>query len=437
MRYAEEAIRNFLQSNFMDPAQIDPDAVAADFKDEMEKGLAGEKSSLAMFPTYIRPQCALPESRRVVVLDAGGTNLRAASVIFSGGKPVIEDLSFYPMPGSRGEVTRGEFYSALADCLEPLADKSDRIGFCFSYPADISPGRDGRLTALSKEVRVTGLVGDYIGDGLKKALERRGHPGKTVVMLNDTVATMLGGAAVNANRVFEGCIGFILGTGTNLCYTEDSSRIKKLRSPFFGPMLINTESGGFSRLPRGRVDRAFDATTARPGEQLLEKMTSGAYQGGLFRELFFSALREGIFSRRPEGGFELPEITSKDLDYFLFFPYSGDTLLERSFAALGFEVAESDRKLIYCLIDAVIGRAALLAAATFAAVMKKTGVGENPLKPVLIVADGSTFYKSKLFRDRLNFYVRQYLNGKKGLYCEFAKAENANLIGAAAAGLQI
>jgi hexokinase len=74
--------------------------------------------------------------------------------------------------------------------------------------------------------------------------------------------------------------------------------------------------------------------------------------------------------------------------------------------------------------------------ANISAVMSKTGAGTNPCRPVCVTADGSTFYKSKMFRDKLSYYVKTYMNDKKGQYCEFVKAENGNLVGTAAAGLQ-
>lgn len=80
-------------------------------------------------------------------------------------------------------------------------------------------------------------------------------------------------------------------------------------------------------------------------------------------------------------------------------------------------------------------RAARLVAFNLAAVMLKTGKGTNPCRPVCVAMDGSTYYKSKLCKEKLGAYVKEFLNEQLGLYCEFVKAENANLIGAAMAAL--
>ena len=99
------------------------------------------------------------------------------------------------------------------------------------------------------------------------------------------------------------------------------------------------------------------------------------------------------------------------------------------------EQTRTDRYTLYAIIDIIIERAAKLVAINLTVAVTKSGKGQDPLFPVLVAADGSTFYKSKLFRGKLDTYLVKYLNGERGLYCEFVKAENANLVGSAIAGL--
>jgi hypothetical protein len=81
------------------------------------------------------------------------------------------------------------------------------------------------------------------------------------------------------------------------------------------------------------------------------------------------------------------------------------------------------------------GQVSRRTAVTLAAVMLKTGKGKNPLKPVLISAEGSTFYKSKLFRPKLERYTAELMNDQFGIYCDYVKAENATLVGTALAAI--
>ena len=56
--------------------------------------------------------------------------------------PVISDFHKSRMPGIEREVSASEFFSVIADETERLIDLSDRIGFCFSYAAEILPDHD-------------------------------------------------------------------------------------------------------------------------------------------------------------------------------------------------------------------------------------------------------------------------------------------------------
>ena len=47
------------------------------------------------------------------------------------------------------KLTEKEFFEQIADNLEHLKNKSDRIGFCFSYPMTIKENGDGILLGFS------------------------------------------------------------------------------------------------------------------------------------------------------------------------------------------------------------------------------------------------------------------------------------------------
>jgi hexokinase len=341
------------------------------------------------------------------------------------------------MPGSNGEISREEFFDTIVECLEPVIDKSDRIGFCFSYPTEMLPNGDGKLIRFTKEVSVRDMTGVEIGSYLAKTINvRRNALLKKVVLLNDTVATLLGGKAAVPDRRFDGYIGFILGTGTNTCYIEQNKNILKASSLSpEGFTIVNMESGGYDKAPRGIIDEAFDRSTADPGNQQFEKMISGAYQGNLILEIIRTAIGEGLFSK----GFEdqmksIHDISSQEINDFCLYPYSDENKLSKIVHNKRVE-SESDRLIIYQIIDAFFERAAKLVAINLASIMLKTGTGKNPCLPVCVAVEGTTFYKSKLFKGKLDYYVKKYLNDKLGIYCEFVKADNATLSGTAIAGL--
>lgn len=433
-------VKAFLAKYHMDYERINLDDVCDSFVKAMSDGLEGRPSSLAMLPTYIRMDNHVPLNEKVIVIDAGGTNLRIALVWFDdNSKPVIDSLSLYKMPGSETPVSREKFYTIIAGYLKPYLQKSKKIGFCFSYPAQIQSNRDGRVLALSKELIVQGIEGEMIGEGLLNTIRSMGYPEeRKIVILNDTVACLLSGVFANANRVFDSYIGLIVGTGTNTCYVEKTSAVKKVSIDTPDTtMLINIESGGYGEAPRGQIDSEVDSKTKNPGFDKFEKMISGQYQGMMLSTVLIHAIEDGLFSHQiPASKIKTIYIGAKDLDEFLYYPYDNNRNLLRFLALNGIKATERDRLVLYHLIDELIERISIFLIANISAIMSKTGTGTNPCRPVCVTADGSTFYKSKMLRDKLAYHIKTYLNEKKGRYCEFAKAESGNLVGTAVAGLQ-
>jgi len=145
---------------------------------DMENGLKGNPSSLPMIPAYISPVSKITPGKTVIALDAGGTNLRSALVKFDdSGKAVTENNFKAPMPGTNGNISADAFFDEIADVTAPLiegaADRIEGIGFCFSYPMEITKEADGILMAFSKEVDAPDVIGKAIGEGLRSALARR------------------------------------------------------------------------------------------------------------------------------------------------------------------------------------------------------------------------------------------------------------------------
>ena len=435
MQVLRDKVRDFLRKYGMDAEGVDLEKNCSLFINEMKNGLEGT-GSLLMIPTYIGMDNEIPLNEPIISIDAGGTNFRVAVIHFDENKKLVtEDFKNYPMPGSKGEITKDEFFETMADYIQPVLHKSRKISFCFSYPTEILPDKDGRLIMFSKEVKVSDVEGELLGKNLIKVFEKRGFTdARSIIVLNDTVATLLAGKAAAPDRVFDGYIGFILGTGTNICYAEKCENIAKIPelAAKEGSILINTESGVYDKVPRGQIDIEFDNDTVNPGDHVFEKTVSGAYQGGLILAVIKKAADEGLFSAEAAKALKsIKELASKEIDDFLYYPY-GENVLSSCFVKSD---SNDDRAVMFLLIDNIFDRIAKFVAFSLTAVIEKTGKGKDPLKPVCITADGSTFYKSKLFRGKLDYYIKTYTNDKKGIYCEFVKVDNGTLTGTAIAGL--
>lgn len=406
----KKSISDFLMDSGMHPAQVNMDECSSALVSEMRAGLAGENSSLMMIPTYFSAEDPIERGGKVIALDAGGTNFRAALVELGESSVSILRSDVFPMPGSRGAITRGEFLDEVCSRIEPLLSEADRIGFCFSFPAEITPERDGRLVGFNKEVVVEDSAGMMVCAEISRRLEQRGAKRPAAfVLLNDTIAAMLGGM-VSARA--GDTIGFILGTGTNCCYSESGSNIKKLDCPS-GSMVINMEAGGFAKLRRGRFDKELDAQTANPGDHIYEKMVSGAYLGKLILLTLQEAARRGLIPAAEEL-FARNELDLVEVSAFL----------EKRKGGVAAEAAAS-----ICL--ALIERAAKLSVSVLAGIMRQTGAGKD--LPATIAVEGSVFLKAFSFREFFDKYAHEYLTRKLGRSYSVLTLDNMTLAGCAAA----
>ena len=403
----------FLREHKLRAVDINMQNIIDLFTLDMINGLAGKESTLRMITTYIEADNQFLTGVPVVAVDAGGTNFRSALVQFNNkGKLEITNLVNARMPGLEGEITKDEFFNVIAGYVKSNAELADRIGFCFSYPTEILPDRDGRLLQFCKEVQAPEVVGTLIG---KNLLETLGMEEKQIVLLNDTVATLLAGKSASFGRLYDS-------------FNRNIVKVKNLDPA--KSQIINIESGNFRKVPQSDLDIIFDNTTVNPGDYKFEKMFAGGYFGGLSLSILKSAAKEGVLTSGTGSKIlELDDLSSEDLNNFVLKPVAGRGPL---FSCITDKTDEiSCIEIIECLID----RAAKLVAANMAAVILKTGKGISAEKPILITIEGTTFYKLHKLRSLFEKYLSDYLSGKRQRFYEFTEVKQSSLVGAALAAL--
>jgi hexokinase len=425
----------------------DPVSLMRDVLNHMERGLKGQSSSLPMIPSYISPVSHVPPGKTVLALDAGGTNLRASLVRFDeNGKAVPEGTQKVPMPGTQGRLTPDQFFDQLAAVSAPLLEKSsgvEGIGFTFSYPMDITEDADGTPLAFSKEVDIPEVVGKPIGKGLRDALARRGikYSGR-IVLLNDTVATLLSGITgipadgeevktTDKYGIPGGpTIGFILGTGFNTAYPEKS--IPKIGFESSVPQIVVCETGTFAINCQGVLDREYDATTKTPGGYTLEKATSGAYLGPLTLHILKRAVKDGVLKfKRSSELLAMETLQTQDLNFFQHHPLAAEGPLG---SIIGLDEADALAAVLY-IAQLVTERGALLSAAVVAAAVERVQSGYEGYAPVRIAVEGTTYMIYKGMRKALESYLHIMLTSGKPRSYIVAPVEQASLFGAAVAAL--
>lgn len=421
MQYSEK-IRRFLSAHGMQPERVPLAELVTEFVSEMARGLAGEDSSLDMIPTYLGSGVVAP-GRRAAVIDAGGTNFRASQVLFTDSGAEIERVERAPMPGTSSPATWDDFIDFSAKKLLEVSDGAEGVGFCFSYRAEITPERDGRVIHMSKGVDLSGYEGHLLCADLKAAMSRMGAREVPVVLVNDTTAVALSGAGLLGSRGYDSLVGLVVGTGLNTCCELDTGAIAKLGLPAGQSMFVNLESGCFGSCPQGDFDKALDASTNNPNDHIFEKMTSGAYLGELCRLTLHAAAQEGLFTASGAAKvLEITELTSAQADKLAVGDVPDD-------------FGKHDSKIICELCRAVFERSARYVCANLSAILVYTDKGRDEQHPACICADGSVVRHSLAFSTELNRYLDGFTRAILGRHCVLHTAEEATTLGSAAAAL--
>lgn len=426
-----QKVDDFLHQYQMHPSLTDVDACTQAFYQDIHRGLQGQDDAwMLMLPTYLTVADNIPQEEPVIVIDAGGTNFRIGLVTMTADGPKIEDLTVSPMPGSSQAITWTQFVEQVAQAILPFTNRSRRVGLCFSYASESLPNQDGRVIKFTKQVVITDSENQELGRDISASLAEKGVPGVGFVVLNDTVAALLGGIASLKDETLDGHIGLIYGTGVNTCYAQSTDALATVTTPWpYENMIINMESAQFEGGVMGTFDKRLDDASLDPGMCLYEKMVSGRYAGEVVYYTLLQAAQDGLFSPHfaqvIQGLDTLPMV---EADRFVRMPY-GDGLLAQACQT------EADREGLYLIIDRIVERAARLVCANLASILLQTGTGKLAHRPACIVAEGSSFHKGYLFRGKLERLCQDYVTDQLGLHLVFRQVEDANLLGTAAAAL--
>ncbi len=407
-------VEQFLQKHNQSTNNVNVDKMVSLAMEEMRHGLTVNDGTIPMIPTYLQnvDRDKIKAGKRMLI-DAGGTNFRSAVGYFDeNGNVKIEQLQKTKMPASDEYLTKEQFYNKIAQNVRYLADDCVDVGFCFSYQVDMQPNMDGEVVMFSKEVKAPEVIGTYVGAETLSAIKQYSDVERKIVILNDTVATLLGGMAISQKK-YSAYVGYIFGTGTNLCYIEDTKNITKVQNLPQGKMLINTEMGGCASFSQGDFDVIVANSTASPTKQLFEKMSSGKYLADIIAQAFNFGEREGLFEMPLKMyGFEL-----KDVSAFLNGSVDG---VYDIFSCDGDR--QKAREICLNLIDRSAKLGAILnASAVLMSCQDKT-------TPVAIVAEGTTFNKLPTFRDNFEKYLKQIF-APHGIAFDIVQGEELNLVG--------
>ncbi len=381
----------------------------------IQDGLTKPDREIRALPAYLRrPDAGV--SGRAVALDVGGTHMRAGEVELDRGAARLvgavreNDLM---LQATKRDFSADEFFDAQAALIAGVAvEREIAVGYCFSYPATITPAREAVLIEWTKGIRVRGVEGKPVGAMLRAALRAKGKEARAIPVLNDTVASFLAGAALAPE--FARPIGVIVGTGTNMAGFFPVHAVAKLGTVAGWrddeTMAVNLESGDFT--PRDVLtpwDDALDRSL-RPEErdrQRFEKAVSGAYLPRLLREVAGAAACA-------KAGFD-PDDPAVD---------AGTVVALRGHAVLG-EAA-----------TAVIDRSADLVAAGLAALLAVYRATGHDEARAGILVEGTLFHKTPGYPERVAARLRELAPYVEASFIpNDGRGVPANMLGAATAAL--
>ncbi len=388
------------------------------FQEEMERGLSDEQSSLKMLPIFI-DRASGRERGRFIALDLGGTNFRVLRVdLLGGGKVRIDPIGKYVIPEEAMHGTGDELFGFIARSIEQFlgdnriaVDEKIHLGFTFSFPIDQSGIAAGTLIKWTKGFSASGVEGADVVMLLSKALRQAGLSSIEITALaNDTVGTL----EAKSYEDPDCDVGIIFGTGTNACYREKISNIKKMKPAVESGeyMIINIEWGDFGTLRVTDYDCQLDRSTNNPGRQRMEKMISGMYLGEIARLILDRMIEDGCLfvnssARLSAGDFETRHISLAESDRSDDFTKIKECLEEMGL----FESSYDDRVAVAAVCRIVSTRAARLAAAAISAIVTWMDPGLSRRHTIAI--DGSLYEKHPHFRQRI-------IDTLKGLHADAA-----------------
>lgn len=391
--------------------------------EKIKEGVAENDKEVRCLPTYIKPIRPVDQgiNEKILVLDLGGTNFRAAIVEFDKEQFIIEKIEEQElaevMKRESNPIKRDEFYGILAEIISRLGDLSGitKVGYCFSYPCRNFENADAELIEWTKGVTVRNMVDELVGDSLLSYLNNKlGMNLLEIKVINDTVAALYSGLLGNAD--FDAYIGLIVGTGTNMAALFPVADIPKLHKNEQGAITINLESGNFNPPYPTDLDNAIDAASDNKGRQRFEKRVSGMYLGSILTHSFpFMDFGKGFDAQGMTRLMSMPDVHKREV------------------------IKTADR---------IYERSAKLVAASLAGLIKSLSETKE-INNVCLVAEGGLFYS----KDRNDEGIRQFKSYQsiveselnllledsrilgKNVTVKVVSRKNANLLGSAIAAI--
>ncbi|KAK2956072.1 Hexokinase [Blattamonas nauphoetae] len=352
---------------------------------DIHKGLSGQKSVMAMIPSYTDIPFG-DEKGVYMTIDLGGTNIRCTLVSIKNKE--VEILSEESTTIDPTIPTGDELFSTLAKFVRSFLDHYSApiprsidgtlpTGFSFSFPTHQTNLQSGTLLYWGKEFRASGVIGEDVVMLLQNALNAESLDWvRVIAMSNDTIGVL------NCLRMGNdtACISLIVGTGTNASYREDIANMQNLSNvpELLDHMCINMELGEINLFPKTQEDEELCAQSKNQDVQTLSKQTSGKYLPILLTFGLSRALNEKLIlpSLEPPHGqewfsepFSIDDIREMDFDSSKTKHIVNSTFKSHVALKTVPDLNETECSFIQRLCRAIMKRSSMLIATSLAAII--------------------------------------------------------------------
>ncbi|KAK7089900.1 hypothetical protein V1264_024988 [Littorina saxatilis] len=290
---------------------------------------------------------------------------------------------------------------------QELGDREIFVAVVFSFPCKHAAEDDlttAQLTKWTKGFNCKDVLDTDFGTLLHQQLKKKTTTRKLTikVIINDAVGLLMAGVHKD-----QACmISCVLGKGVNGCYIKDNGPDGTAEGRSTAKMIIATEWGALGE--NGRLDKfrtEFDQTaitfSMSPKQQILEKMVGMLYIGEIVREVLLKLVKEGYLFKLYFGdlpalnekrGFPTEHVMKIDSDV------DKDSLVTRDLLhALEFDpISEYDCMLVKFVCRIVLRRAAYLAAAALASMVKHVHQ-----RDITVAIDGSLWRAHPRFKEEM------------------------------------
>jgi hexokinase len=314
-------LQNYLEDNGF-YSYLDFEKISENYRNELKILCNPENKKSMILPKNWKSITGYGEPRSVLVMELGGAFLQLHDVeIIHNQKFSLkhdQKYNFY----DHIQYTPEELFSSICKQLDAFVPENHKTKIhdsvlVFAYALDHYIRADGYYDGigqqLSKMDQFKNIAGIGIGLELEKYLQAHGYPNIKIAVINDTLAGLLSGKAIEiANgSSFDSFINILVATGVNISVKCDETESNET-------FLVNTEFGNFRGADLSKFDQILTQKYGFGSDYSNEKMISGNWQHLLMKIILNDLISKKIVPKDIFGNIDIENMDSDEMERATF-----------------------------------------------------------------------------------------------------------------------